>query len=186
MFYLIPISILAYKHRMNIGYYFLKSYSYLDILYNRWYNKYYLNPAYKLFINGTQICNDGDIHRYSRSEIGNDNFRYEIEYLYKNKLYRICGTNLETLLDYVDNIDINVSSNKDNKVYKWISALDEDNICYIELVKKYSGPLGDFYGNLSNIDEYINHIDWIKGKKVKITDFRLDEYILDGTIKFDN
>ena len=185
MFYLIPITILAYKYRMNIGYYFMKSYSYLEILYNRWYNKYYLSSDYKLFINGQQISNDEDIYRYSRSEIGEDNLRYEIEYVYKNKLYRIFGDNLEFLLDYVDNIDMFMNSNIDNKVYRWISALDEHNVCYLELVKKYSGPLGDFYGNLSNIDAYINQIDWIKGKKVTITDFRLDEYILDGTIKLE-
>lgn len=180
MFYLIPISILAYKYRIHIGYYFMKSYSYLEIHYNRWYNNYYLNPNYKLYINGTQVCNDSDIYRYSRSEIGEENLKYEIEYVYKNKVYRIVGNNLENLLDYVENIDSYMNSNVDSKIYRWISALDEDNKCYLDLVKKYSGPLGDFYGNISNIESYSKQLEWLNGKKVTITDFRLDEYVLHG------
>jgi hypothetical protein len=181
MFYLIPITILAYKYRMNIGYYALKSYSYLEILYYRWYNKFYMNPDYKLFINGNQVCNDKDIHRYSRSEIGEDNLLYEIEYIYKNKFYRIVGNNFSKLLDYLEKIDDYINANINNKqIYRWISAQDEDNNCYLELVKKYAGPLGDFYNHASDIEIYSSQLDWLKGKIIRITDFRLDEYILDG------
>ncbi len=182
MFYLIPISILAYKYRTNIGYYLMKSYSYMEIVYYRWYNKYYMNPDYKLFINGKQIYEKGDIHRYSSSELGNEEIVYEIEYTYKNKFYRLASKNLDKILDYLDNIDNNVDTNEQNskKIYKWISALDEDGNCYLDLVKKYSGPLGDFYSQNDELEFMYNHIGWLKDKKITITDFRLDMYILDG------
>jgi hypothetical protein len=185
MFYLIPITILAYKHRMNIGYYLMKSYSYLEIVYNRWYNKYYLNPDYKLYVNGNIISNMEDIHRYTKNEIDNKDLLFEIEYLYKNKFYRIVGNNLEKLLDYLEKIDEYIKLNTDtNKIYRWISAVDDDNNCYLDLVKKYSGPLGDFYGHVSEIDIYHHNLEWLKDKKIRIINFRLDEYILDGTCKY--
>jgi len=180
MFYLIPISILTYKYRMNIGYYFMKSYSYLEIQYNRWYNNYYLNPNYKLYINGALVNDNKDIYHYTSSEKGEENLNYEIEYIYKNKLYRILGNNLEILLDFVENIDNYMKSNVDNKIFRWISAFDEDNNCYLDIVKKYSGPLGDFYGNIYNLECYSKHFEWLKDKKITLIDFRLDEYILNG------
>jgi hypothetical protein len=179
MFYLIPITILAYKYRLNIGYYLMKSYSYLEIQYYRWYNKYYLNPGYKLFINGEQIYDKGDIHCYSQSEIDGEELVYEIEYIYKNKIYRINGNDLEKILDYLDKIDSNVNNPK--KIYRWISATDTHGNCYLELVKKYSGPLGDFYNHTDDIEICYKYTGWLKDKTIKITDFRLDEYILDGT-----
>ena len=183
MFYLIPITILAYKYRLNIGYYLMKSYSYFEIQYYRWYNKYYMNPGYKLFINGEQIYDKGDIHFYSHSEIDGKELVYEIEYIYKNKFYRINGNNLKKLLDYLDKIDMYVYSNVDNpkKIYRWISATDTHGNCYLELVKKYGGPLGDFYNHTEDVEIFYKYTVWLKDKTIKITDFRLDEYILDGT-----
>lgn len=183
MFYLIPITILAYKQRLNICYYLMKSYSYLEIQYYRWYNKYYMNPSYKLFINGEQIYDKGDIHCYSHSQIDGQELIYEIEYVYKNKFYRINGNDLEKLLNYLDKIDIYADSTVDNskKIYRWISATDTDGNCYLELVKKYSGPLGDFYNHTGDIEIFYKNTVWLKDKTIKITDFRLDEYILDGT-----
>ena len=66
------------------------------------------------------------------------------------------------------------------KIYKWISANDEAGNNYLELLKKYSGPIGDFYNN-GGIKIKTKNLEWLKGKKIVITDFRMDEYILDGT-----
>ena len=86
MFYLIPISILAYNHRASIGYYLIRTFSYMEIIYNRWYNMCYLHPDYKLFINGKQIIDKNEIQSNNSSENVNE-LIYEIEYTYKNKMY---------------------------------------------------------------------------------------------------
>jgi hypothetical protein len=142
-----------------------------------------MNPDNKLFINGEQIFDKGDIHSYRHSQIDGREQVYEIEYIYKNKIYRINGNDLEKLLNYLDKIDIYADSCVDNhkKIYKWISATDNDGNCYLELVKKYSGPLGDFYNHVEDIEIFYKYNVWLKDKTIKITDFRLDEYILDGT-----
>jgi hypothetical protein len=189
MFYLIPISILAYKHRASIGYYLIRTVSYMEILYNRWYNMCYLHPDYKLFINGKQIIDKNEIQSNSSSENDNDNDNeliYEIEYTYKNKMYRLIGNKLEKLLNYLENINehMDITESNSKKIYKWISSFDEDGKCYLDLVKKYGGPLGDFYTQSSNeLEIFTNNISWLKGKKIVITDFRLDEYVLNGTIE---
>jgi len=179
MYYIIPISILTYKYRNYCGYYLLKGYSYLEILYNKWYNLSCINPDYKLFINGNLINNiNEDIEKYSK-----EYNTYEIEYLYKNRSYRIVGENLEQLLEYLNNIN-NILDCRNGemtpKIYKWISAVDNEGNNYLELLKKYSGPIGDFYNN-GGISCKIKNIYWLKEKKIIITDFRMDEYILDGT-----
>jgi hypothetical protein len=183
MFYLIPISILAYKHRASIGYYLLRTVSYMEILYNRWYNMCYLHPDYKLFINGKQI-NDKNEIQPNNSE-NNNELNYEIEYTYKNRMYRLMGNNLEKLLNYLDNINkhMDITENNSKKMFRWISALDEDGKCYLDLVKKYGGPLGDFYTQSSDFEIFSNNISWLKGKKIVITDFRLDEYVINGNIE---
>lgn len=181
MLYLIPISLLAYKYRTHVGYYLMRTYSYLEIYYNRWYNRYYFNPDYKLFINGKQISDSNDIHRYSRNELG-EQCIYTVEYLYRNKPYRIVGENLDILLDYIENIETHVNTDEDKprKVYKWISAEDEEGNCYLETVKKYSGPLGDFYQHAGeNIQTNHDYLYWLNSKRISITDFRCDTYELD-------
>ena len=180
MYYIIPISILTYKYRNYCGYYLLKGYSYLEIIYNKWYNFSYINPSYKLFLNGNLIVDiKNDIGKYSID----DNNIYEIEYSYKNRLYRIVGNDLEELLEYLNNMNQKIDSRNVEmtpKVYKWISANDEQGNNYLELLKKYSGPIGDFYIN-GGIRCKIKNLAWLKDKKIIITDFRMDEYILDGT-----
>jgi len=71
MLYLIPMSILAYKHRNYIGYYLLKTYSYFEIQYNRWYKSIYINPDYTFFINGKLIQSQDEI---TKNEFTNDTF----------------------------------------------------------------------------------------------------------------
>ncbi len=181
MYYIIPISILTYKYRKYCGYYLLKGYSYLEIIYNKWYKFSCINPNYKLFLNGNLITDmKEDINKFSNDE----NNTYEIEYSYKNRLYRIVGENLEELLEYLNNINQKLDCKNGEmtpKVYKWISANDEKGNNYLELLKKYSGPIGDFYNN-GGLRCKIKNIDWLKDKKIIITDFRMDEYILDGTL----
>ena len=192
MLYLIPISLLAYKYRTQVGYYLMRTYSYLEIYYNRWHNYYYLNPDYKLFINGKLVTDSSDIKRYSRDELG-EQCIYTVEYIYRNKPYRIIGDNLDKLLDYIENIETNINWDEDKKtkVYKWISAEDADGNCYLDLLKKYSGPLGDFYQHAGeSINTNHGHLYWLNGKKITITDFRCDMYELDQTrkdekVKFD-
>ncbi len=179
MYYIIPISILTYKYRNYCGYYLLKTYSYFEIIYNKWYNFSYINPNYKLFLNGNLILDTKeDINKYS-----NENNNYEIEYSYKNRLYRIVGENLDELIEYLNNINHKLDSKNIEmtpKIYKWISANDEEGNNYLEIVKKYSGPIGDFYNN-SGLRIKTKNLEWLKDKKIVITDFRMDEYILDGT-----
>lgn len=186
MFYLIPISILAYKHRSSIGYYLMRSASYMEIIYNRWYNMYYLNPDYKLFINGKQLIDKTEILKHSSFENVSNELVYEIEYIYKNKMYRLMGNNLEKLLNYLEKINehMDITENNSKKIYRWIAALDKDGKCYLELIKKYGGPLGDFYTQSADqLEIRYDHLGWLKWKKIVLTDFRLDEYVLDGTIE---
>ena len=185
MLYLIPISLLAYKYRTYLGYYLMRTYSYLEIYYNRWYNKYYFNPDYKLFINGKQITDSNDIHRYSGDELGEQRI-YTVEYIYKNKFYRVMGENLDKLLDYIENIDthLNWDENKPIKVYKWISAEDDEGNCYLENVRKYAGSLGDFYIHAKDLIEVeYGYFYWLNGKKITLTDFRCDTFELDSSKK---
>ena len=123
MFYLIPISILAYKHRTSIGYYLMRTASYMEIVYNRWYNMYYLNPDYKLFINGKQIIDKNEILKYSSSENGSNELVYEIEYIYKNKIYRLMGNDLEKLLNYLEKMNehMDITENNSKKIWGLIS-----------------------------------------------------------------
>jgi hypothetical protein len=95
------------------------------------------------------------------------------------------GNNLEKLLNYLDNINkhMDITENNSKKMFRWISALDEDGKCYLDLVKKYGGPLGDFYTQSSDFEIFSNNISWLKGKKIVITDFRLDEYVINGNIE---
>ena len=179
MYYIIPISILTYKYRKYCGYYVLKAYSYFEILYNKWYKFACINPSYKLFLNGNLIVDiKEDIDKFSIQE----NNIYEIEYSYKNRLYRIVGENLEELIEYLNNINQKLDCKNGEmtpKVYKWISAIDENGNNYLEIVKKYSGPIGDFYNN-GGLKCKIKYLNWLKDKKIIITDFRMDEYVLDG------
>lgn len=179
MYYIIPISILTYKYRKYCGYYVLKAYSYFEILYNKWYNFACINPSYKLFLNGNLIIDiKEDIDKFSIQE----NNIYEIEYSYKNRIYRIVGENLEELIEYLNNINKKLDCKNGEmtpKVYKWISAIDENGINYLEIVKKYSGPIGDFYNN-GGLKCKIKYLNWLKDKKIIITDFRMDEYVLNG------
>ena len=178
MYYIIPISILTYKYRKYCGYYLLKTYSYFEILYNKWYNFSYINPNYKLYLNGNLIINiKEDVDKFS-----NDNNIFEIEYSYKNRLYRIVGENLEELIEYLNTIDTKLDCKNGEmtpKIYKWISANDQEGNNYLDILKKYSGPIGDFY-NHNNFKIKIKNMEWLKDKKIVITDFRMEEYILDG------
>jgi hypothetical protein len=178
MLYLIPMSILAYKNRNNIGYYILKTYSYLEIQYNRWYKSIYIDPDYKFFINGQLIQNQEEL---TKNEFTKDTL-FEIEYLKKPKRYRLAGKKRETMIDFLDNKDAIFNSDERNprKIFRWISATDENNNkCYLEQVKKFAGPNGDFY--INEYDMEVESVEWLKNKKLVLTDFRLDEYVLDGT-----
>jgi len=173
MFYLIPISVLAYKYRLNIGYYFMKTYSYFEILYNRWYNRFYFNPEYKLWVDGKLVKNPKEIRNLSQEE-----HHYEIESTHKGRHYILPGTNLEKMMDYLENIDNHLDRSSGSKVYKWISAVDEKENCYLDNVKKYSGPLGDFYSHHPDVHLEYGHLIWTRDKKIQITDFRIDTYDL--------
>jgi len=109
----------------------------------------------------------------------NQNF-FEIEYTYKTKTYSIYGNEITKLLDYVENVNaiIDIEYQKKSQIYKWISAVDDNNICFLDIIKKSSGPLGDFYKHY-NIDIHSKHIPDIKGNRILLTNFNLDEYIIE-------
>jgi hypothetical protein len=177
MFYLIPLSYYAYLYRFTIAEFLLRQYTKVEMSYNRWYKLKYPSTGYKLFINGHEVSNDDLVKKWSSSEIG-ENRIYEIEYVYKNKHYRIGGKQLDQLLDYVENVDEKVAMADTSKTFKWIAAVDDEGNCHLDLIKKLAGPTGDFYKH-AEIDIHPNEISWLKNKKLTITDFRLDEYIID-------
>lgn len=181
-YFLIPISIVAYKYRTNLGYYIMRSYSYLEILYEQCYKHFNVYTDHKLYVNGELVSNESEIKNHLHGVDAEDENIFEIEFNHNNRKYRIVGRDLEKLIAYVENIELNVEKvNKNpNNIYKWISATDHNGNDCLEIVKKYSGPLGDFYKHI-DLEIKTHHLDWVKDKKINLVDFRLDEYTLDGT-----
>jgi len=113
------------------------------------------------------------------TSIVNTDTIFEIKYTYNNKIYSIFGTQIDKLLDYVENVNsiIEQEYKKKTKNYKWISAIDNNNVCHLDIIKRVSGPLGDFY-NHNNIDINFDYILDITENKILLTNYNLDEYII--------
>ena len=128
-------------------------------------------------MNGKPVNKNVDINTLSNSE--NKQNIYEIKYAYNNKFYSIYGNQIKKLLEYVENINLIIEKEmqKKTRIYKWISAEDNNNSCFLDIIKKSSGPLGDFYKHF-NLEINSNNISEIIGKKIILIDYNLDEYTI--------
>jgi len=192
---------LSYLYRYDIATFLLKSYSYCEIYYNQYIdNRPLLSNNYKVYINNKRITNVEDLENHKNS-LEN---KIEIHYEYRNRGYILVGYDLDKMVDYLQNIEKTISN---LKPYKWIEAeivdpekveIDEeeylDDTDYLSIIKKYSGPTGDFY--LHDIDNFgISGKDILDDEKIPIlknsnlkiilNDFKLDSYeiIFDEKIK---
>jgi hypothetical protein len=153
--------------------FFLKTITRIEMSYNKWYKLKYGNNNYSIYVNNT--LTDKCVVDY------NDMCNiYTIEYNYKNKVFRIVGKDLVKLTEYVENVEEKLNEQFTHKTYKWISAIDSEENCYLDEIKKLAGPLGDFYAHAGlNINP--NEVDFMVNKKITITDFRLDNFVIDSS-----
>jgi|688.fasta_scaffold287732_3 hypothetical protein len=175
MYYLLPFLFGIYYYRYTLVEFILRTISQIEINYNKWLKINYPHLGYKIYKNGNPIHINDDITTLTSNCNKQDIF--EIEYIYNNKIYSVYGSEIAKLIEYVKNVNsiIENETRKKTRIYKWISAEDENNICVLEIIKKYSGPLGDFYKHF-NIDVNSNYISEIKGKNIVLIDYNIDEY----------
>ena len=177
MYFLIPLLATSYYFRYTLLEYILRSISKIEINYNKWYRIKYPTIGYDIYMN-RKLLNKNEHIPIITYTYDNDTI-FEIKYTYNNKIYSIFGKKIDKLLDYVENVSsiIELEHNKKTKNYKWISAFDNNNVCYLDIIKQVSGPLGDFY-NHNNIDINSDYIFNISGNKILLTNYNLDEYII--------
>lgn len=177
MFYIFPLLFCIYYFRYNLVEFILRTISKVEINYKKWLNLKYPPPSYTIYLNGKPINTNDDIINLNNHTSKQNIF--EIKYLYNNKNYSIYGIELKNLLKYVKNVDVIIEKEMLKKpiIYKWISAEDENNICFLDTIKKASGPLGDFYKHY-NIDINSDYINDIIGKKIILTNYNLDEFFI--------
>ena len=178
MYYLLPFLFGIYYYRFNVIEFILRTISRIEINYNKWLKINYPCLGNKIYMNGKLINIHDDIK--CLKEHSNNKNIFEIEYCYNSKFYSIYGCDIEKLLYYVENVNSIIEKEMLNKtrIYKWISAEDDNNTCFLDTIKKASGPLGDFYKHFG-IEMNSNYIAMIKGKKIIITDYNIDEYIIE-------
>ena len=177
MYYLLPAVFCIYYFRYNLAEFTLRTISKIQISYEKWLKLKYPQPSYTIYLNGKLINKNDEITALA-NDISKQNI-FEIKYLHNSKKYSIYGVEFKNLLEYVKNIDVIIEKEmvKKTPIYKWISAEDENNICFLDTIKKISGPLGDFYKHY-NININSDHISDILGKKIILTNYNLDEYII--------
>jgi hypothetical protein len=176
MYYLLSLAggYLAYKFRVELGFMLLKTITRIEMSYNNWYKLNYGNNEYKVFVKSEN--DDGVVDYDNSSNI------YTIEYYFKNKTYRIVGSDLVKITDYVENIDTKINEYNTCKTYRWIAAVDENGNCHLDDLKKLAGPLGDFYEH-ANLLINPKHVEFMKDHTITVTDFRLDEFIIMDSIE---
>lgn len=175
MIYILPFFLCMYYYRYNIIEFTLRNISTIEIKYQKWLNIKYPQPNYTIYLNNKEI-NYNNLKYINKF---NNTNKFEIKYRYKNKIYSIYSDELNTIKYYVDNIItiIDKEIEKKTPIYKWISAEDEYNNCYLDTIIKSSGPLGDFYKHY-NLNINSDSISDIIGKKIILTDYNLDNYII--------
>jgi hypothetical protein len=113
----------------------------------------------------------------------------ELEYQYKNRSYKITGTNYKKMKHYIDYTLTNLCNNQ-VPYYKWISAeaiesvenIDNDTLLYI--VKTYSGPYGDFYAHSPELIQLPPSV--LNNTKILLMDHKLNNYTIDYSHQTDN
>ena len=177
MYFLIPLLASSYYFRYTLLEYILRSISKIEINYNKWYRIKYPTIGYDIYMN-RKLLNKNE-HIPIITSIYNNDTIFEIKYTYNNKIYSIFGNKIDKLLDYVENVNsiIELEHQKKTKNYKWISAIDNNNVCYLDIIKRVSGPLGDFY-NHTDIDINSDYILDITENNILLTNYNLDEYTI--------
>jgi len=176
MIYILPFFLCIYYYRYSLAEVLLRTITKIEINYNKWLLLKYPQPPFSIFFNNQQI-NYNDALKLT-NKLSNNSF-YEIRYLYNTKIYSIYGSELNNLLYYVNNVNKLISKEfeKKTRIYKWISAEDINNNCYLDTIKKVSGPLGDFYKHY-NLNINSDFISDILDKKILLTDYNLDEFTI--------
>lgn len=184
MFYLIPLSFLAYKYRYQLSWYLMWSYSFLEMKYIQ------LTVGSK---KSSETYLDNTIASFSTSSSLNRSFDiYEISFKYMN---RPCVVAYEASSEEEQKVEIEKAQDvvqyvyfiekgelPPPKQYRWIDATssDEDIMGH---VKRYSGPFGDFY---EFADYRIPKTLYDRFfKDVILTDYKLDEYRINDAMRLE-
>lgn len=186
MFYLIPLSLLAYKYRYQLSWYLMWSYSFLEMKYVQLTTGTTSSIAKPL---------DNTIASFSASSVLNEDLGiYEIPYKYMNRPYVVAydakseeeqKVEIEKAQEVVQYVFfIEKGELPPPKQYRWIDVTcnsgTEDTT---SLVKKYSGPFGDFY---EFADYRIPKTLYERFfKDVVLTDYKLDEYRINDEMRLE-
>lgn len=164
------ITNLLYTFCINIGYYSIMIFSYLEMKYNNLFQPH-IKPTYI------------PIHN------SDDTTSLELEYQYKNRSYKITGKDYKKMKHYIEYTLHNLVSNT-IPYYKWISAEVVDSPNNIEpdkllsIIKTYSGPYGDFYAHYPELIQ--TPPSALNNTKIVLMDHKLINYIIDYSYKKDN
>jgi len=162
---------LLYKSCINIGYYCIMFCSYFQLKYNK-------------------LIRHNDKPRYVPIwHTADDSMSLEIEYHYKNRSYKITGTNYNKMKQYINDTLIEIS-NQQIPYYKWISAemvesvepMEPDKL--LSIVKMYAGPYGDFYVHSPELIQTPPNV--LNNTKILLMDNKLNSYTIDYSYKKDN
>ncbi len=159
-----------YKTCMNIGYYCIMFCSYLQLKYNKLIR-----------------CNDTP--RYVPIWNTDDSMSLELEYQYRNRSYKITGTNYNNMKQYINDTLLQLST-QHIPYYKWISAemiesiepMDHDKL--LSIIKMYAGPYGDFYAHSPELIQIPPNV--LNNTKILLMDNKLNSYTIDYSYKKDN
>ena len=193
MFYLIPLSFIAYKYRYNISWYLMWTYSFLEMKYVQ------LTASADERPSNPQEQLDRTIASFHASPSLNETLgAYEISYKYMTRPYVIAysvpteGESSTVALEKAQEVVqyvyfVEKGELPPPKQYRWIdatssfagsSASTESPMTY---VKKYGGPFGDFY---EFADYHLPKTLYDRiFKDVVLTDYKLDEYRFNETMR---
>lgn len=155
---------------INVGYCCITIFSYSQLKYNSLFR-----PTIK--------------HKYTPIWNNDNHMSLELEYQYRNRSYKITGTNHQMLKQYIEYTLPNVSNNT-IPYYKWISAevinsvenIDPDKL--LSIIKMYSGPYGDFYAHSPELIQSSPPL--LNNTKILLMDHKLNNYTIDYSYKTDN
>ena len=159
-----------YSVCINSAYFIITVYSYLQLKYNN-------------------LFRQNSIQTYTPIWNTEDQTSLELEYQYKNRLYKITGTNYKKMKHYVEYTLMNLDNNQ-IPYYKWISAevvnsvehIDADKL--LSIIKMYSGPYGDFYVHSPELIQ-LPPLP-LNNTTIVLIDHKLNNYTIDYNLQTDN
>lgn len=189
MFYVIPLSFFVYKYRYYIGWYVMWAYSIVEMKCVQTYRALTtetdsegnpIPPANHLTVQNPSVRNE---------RLG----VFEISYTYLKRSYTITHTaedetKAREVIQYIYLIE--KGELPPPRVYRWVDAsilgagADENPDIQDErlaMVRKYSGPFGDFYAFVNyNIPQELYSAVF---KDIVLTDNKMDEYRLESDMR---